>query len=395
MRKSDLVTVQASTFYKGMYIEGEVYFKYENSYIMLCKDVTVSPELLAKFYQSEWGNQELYVHKNYLSGILALSQKFKLQNGEGVEPAPVFEMPEDGGAALRDVAELAVKINLRDDYNNIKSRLNSIMDSVQTEGVIAMDAPDKLTDDIREKIELTDPVLLIDCINNLRDPDDYLNAHAANVAMLNGLMGSWLGLPQEENEALIKTGLLHDVGKLRVPIEILNKPGALTEAEFEIMKKHPVYSYEVLKLSGETDNRIMEGALSHHEKLNGSGYPNGLQVTQISLFARITAVSDVYDAMVAKRVYKTSHSPFVILEEFAYHKYSNLDIGIVNVFLDKLPAVLTGKNVLLSDGRTAKVVYVNPNSFAYPIVEIDGKMILTSPELECISLDNFLASVED
>lgn len=395
MRREDLVTIHASTFYEGMHIDGEVYFKFEKSYILLCKDVTITPALLEKFYQTEWGNQELYVQKKHVDSIMALSEQFRQRRIEHGESEHVYEKPDDLGAAIPDFAELAAKINLRDDYNNIKSRLNSVMDTVQKEGVLPLDVPDELTSDIRNKIELTDPALLIDCINSLRDPDDYLNAHAANVAMLNGLMGNWLELQNDEVESLIKTGLLHDVGKLRTPVEILNKPGALTNEEFEEMKKHPVYSYEVLKLSGETDKRILDGVLSHHEKSNGSGYPNGLNVGQTPLFARITAVSDVYDAMVAKRVYKVSHSPFEILEEFALHKFSDLDISIVNIFLDKIPLVLTGKNVLLSDGSTAKVVFINMHNFAYPLVELEGNLISTSPGLACVSLENFLAKVED
>jgi HD-GYP domain-containing protein (c-di-GMP phosphodiesterase class II) len=131
--------------------------------------------------------------------------------------------------------------------------------------------------------------------------------------------------------------------------------------------------------------------LSHHEKLNGTGYPNGIKLDQLSLFARVTAVSDVYDAMVAKRPYKDRNSPFKILAEFALHKFSHLDISIVNIFLEKMPAALAGKNVLLSDGRIAKIVYINPHNFTYPIVEIEGNLISTSPDLECVSMENFLA----
>jgi len=395
MRREDLTTIQASTFYEGMHIEGEVFFKYENSFILLCKNVIITRALLDKFYQTEWGNQTLYVEKKHVSDIMALSKQFRRRSIDRGEIVPLYEKPRDGVETLPNIAELTAKINLQGDYYNIKNRLSSIMELIKDDGKIALEITEELTADISEKINLTDPALLIDCINNLRDPDDYLNAHATNVAMLNGLIGTWLDMPREEIDALIKTGLLHDIGKLRISADILDKPSSLTKEEFDEIKKHPVYSYEILKLSGETDNRIIEGVLSHHEKLNGSGYPSHLLVAQISPFARITAVSDVYDAMVAKRSYKSAHSPFEILEEFTLHKFSDLDIGIVNVFLDKMPSVLTGKNVLLSDGRTAKVVYVNPYNFAYPIVEIDGAMLSTGPGLQCVSLENFLVQVED
>jgi HD-GYP domain-containing protein (c-di-GMP phosphodiesterase class II) len=291
--------------------------------------------------------------------------------------------------------DLTAKINLHNDYKDLRDRLDTVMNIVTTENKISMEIPDAISEEISDKVELTDPALLIECINTLRDPDDYLNAHAANVAMLNGMMGTWLNLPPDDVDALVKTGLLHDIGKLRVPVEILNKPGPLTDEEFDEMKKHPVFSYEILKLSGEADNRILEGVLSHHEKLNGTGYPSGIKSGQLSLSARVTAVSDVYDAMVARRSYKERHSPFAILEEFALHKFSNLDISIVNVFLEKMPEALVGKNVLLSDGRTGKVAYVNPHSFTYPIVEIDGQLVSTNPGLYCLAMENFLAAVEE
>jgi HD-GYP domain-containing protein (c-di-GMP phosphodiesterase class II) len=161
------------------------------------------------------------------------------------------------------------------------------------------------------------------------------------------------------------------------------------------MKKHSIYSYEILGLSGETNTRILEGVLSHHEKINGTGYPSRLPLTQISQFARVTSVSDVYDAMVAKRVYKNRHSPFEILAEFALNRFSDLDISIVNIFLENLPTALIGKNVLLSDGRSAEVIYINPHDFAHPIVKLDGELLSRGPGLECVAMVDFLVSVDD
>ncbi|MCL1808324.1 MAG: HD-GYP domain-containing protein [Clostridiales bacterium] len=395
MRKEDLTSILASTFYEGMFIEGDVYFNFGKSYVLLCRDVTITEALLAKFYQTELGNRELFVEKKHVEAILTLSGQFKKLHDERGGTAPEINISAEEAERISKMMALSLKVTLHEDYQNLRNRINSVMDAISRENKVPWDAADSLKEEIATKIELTDPSLLIECINNLRSPDDYLDAHAANVGMLNGMIGTWLNLPSEDVDTLIKTGLLHDIGKLRIPVKILNKPGPLSDEEFTEIKKHSVYSYEILKFSGETDNRILEGVLSHHERLNGSGYPSGIQVSQISLFSRITAVSDVYDAMVAKRAYKERHSPFDILAEFAFHKFSNLDIGIVNVFLEKLPLALIGKNVLLSDGRTGKVVYINPHNFSYPIVEIDGKLLSTSPSIKCLAMENFLASVDD
>jgi HD-GYP domain-containing protein (c-di-GMP phosphodiesterase class II) len=286
-------------------------------------------------------------------------------------------------------------INAQNDYKDIKNRLGNLMDTIKKNQTVPLETYNLLANDINTKLELTDPTFIIDCINNMRDPDDYLNAHSTNVGMLNGMIGAWLRLPKDDIDVLIKIGLYHDIGKLRVPVEILNKPGSLTDDEFAEMKKHTIYSYEILGLSGETNTHILEGVLSHHEKINGTGYPSGLPMTQISQFARVTSVSDVYDAMVAKRAYKNRHSPFEILAEFALNRFSDLDISIVNIFLENLPTALIGKNVLLSDGRSAEVVYINPRDFAHPMVKLDGELLSIGSGLECVAMVDFLVSVDD
>jgi len=388
MKKENLVPINASTFYEGMYIQGEIYFNYNKSFILLCRDVTLTPSLLTKFHQTEWANQQLYVDKQYVDEIRVLSEQFKKLNAE--QP----KLTADEADVAEYMMDLTVKLNVHKDYTDIRNRLISVLEITEKEKRIPTELTEALTNDINTQIELTDHSLLIQCINNLRPPDDYLYAHATNVGVLNGMIGTWLKIPAEDMNALIQTGLYHDIGKLRVPAEIINKPSSLSKEEFEIIKKHPIYSYEILKLSGETNNLILEGILSHHERMNGTGYPSQLKVNQLSIFSRITAVSDVYDAMVAQRPYKDRHSPFDILAEFALNKFSNLDISIVNIFLERMPQALIGKRVLLSDGNTAEVVYINPQNFSYPIVNVDGKLISTNPSLRCVAMDNFLTVVE-
>jgi HD-GYP domain-containing protein (c-di-GMP phosphodiesterase class II) len=374
--KKSLVPIHPGTLFNGMRVDGELYYKHKNGYTLLCKDATVSALLFENFYAAGWQGQELFIEEQYLDSVLEASKHIVLP-GTGREAS--------------EVMGLASKINLVNDYQDLKQRLSSLMEEVKSSGKVPLETYSLLTGEVSKKLELTDPALLIECINNMRDPDDYLNAHTANVGMLNGMIGVWLKLPPDDVDTLIKVGLFHDIGKLMVPVEVINKPGPLDDREYDEIKKHPIYAYEILTLSGETDRRVLEGVLSHHERTNGTGYPHGLALQEIPLLARITSVSDVYDAMVAKRVYKDRHSPFKILDEFAHNRFSNLDISIINVFLEKLPAVLLGKNVRLSDGRIAKVLFINPHDFAHPIVEADGNLLSTSPGLECIEMEDFLS----
>lgn len=392
MRKQDLAPVSAGTFYEGMYINSEIYFKYKNNYILLCRDVLLNSELIYKLRQTELVSETLYIDKHCLSDVLEQSEYFKdIQQHD--EPAqPLKELPAEESIPVADhLSDLQGKLKIQEDFQDLTQQTASVMDQVALYDRIEPQVSDGLTKTMSERLEMTDPSVLIQCINNLRKMDDYMYTHSTNVAMLNGLMARWMGLSQEEVDTLIKTGLLHDMGKLHIPSRILNKPSRLTQEEYAIIKRHPQESYNIIYESGERDERVLRGVYEHHERVNGTGYPQGLKSDEISLFARITAVSDVYDAMVAKRPYKDRNSPFQILAEFATSRFSDLDIAIVDVFLKNMPQELLDKRVVLSDGRTAKVVYINPSNFAYPLVRIGKKLIATNPNLRCVAMDNFLS----
>ncbi|MDR0197036.1 MAG: HD domain-containing protein, partial [Oscillospiraceae bacterium] len=189
-------------------------------------------------------------------------------------------------------------------------------------------------------------------------------------------------------DELVRIGLLHDIGKLRIPPEIINKPSKLTPDEFKEIQKHPLHTLDILVKSGIKNRTLLTGTVQHHEKVNGTGYPCGLPSDEIIEFAKITAISDIYDAMVTRRVYKEPHSPFVILEAFSHEGYSELDIYYVKMFIDCMTEELKGKQILLSDGSVAKVVLVNPRNLLYPIVEVNGNILATSKSIYCERMYN-------
>ena len=166
--------------------------------------------------------------------------------------------------------------------------------------------------------------------------DKYTHEHSRNVAKVSTMIGREIGLSEKELEDLEISAMLHDVGKIGIPDSILLKPGKLTPEEFEYIKNHTVFGAEILsKLKHATDN-IISGALEHHEKLDGSGYPYGKKDEEISLFGRIVAVADIYDALTAKRVYKKEWSKEKVLEILKGDaEKGKLDRKMVNV-LEKL-----------------------------------------------------------
>ena len=209
---------------------------------------------------------------------------------------------------------------------------------------------------------------VIKCINDLKNKDEYTYTHCVDVAFYAMLIAKWLNLPKDNIEDVIKTGLLHDIGKVLVPDEILNKKDKLLEEEFTIMKSHALYGYNSIKDLKEISQPIKEAVLSHHERMDGSGYPNGLLGEKINLYTKIIAIADVYDAMTKDRVYKKGVTPFEAFEMFQTLGIGIFDIGVLNVFLKNIVINLIGLNVTLENGERGEIVYIPPNDITKPII---------------------------
>ena len=268
--------------------------------------------------------------------------------------------------------------------NGIRSNVNVIIDNAFKSKTIDKEASETVSFNIKNTVISFNASQIIQAITNVRDGNKYLYNHSIHVAFLNGLMGKWLNLDEEQMQKLVKIGFLHDIGKSKIPEGILDKPGPLTDEEFKIIKLHPIYSFSMLINSGEKDKDVLIAVRGHHEKTNGTGYPDGLTYERLSLYARITTISDIYDAMVSKRVYKDAQSPFEVLDEFSRGRFSNLDTRLINIFLQNMPSELLGRKVILSDGRIGIVAYVNQNNYAFPLVNIDGEIIQTTEKLKCL-----------
>lgn len=267
-------------------------------------------------------------------------------------------------------------------YTEIKQNVGGIFHKAAEEKEWFQDDEiEPVIQQISEKLNDVDPILIFSCINFPRPMDEGLQRHCLNVALLNGLMGEWLGLSKKDVRLLVMSGLLHDIGKTKIPEEVLNAPRKLTKEEFAIMQMHPVYSYEMM---GEAfDERVRLTARHHHEKMNGKGYPDGLSGEEISLFARITAVSDIYDAMVSKRVYKEGRLSLDVFDSFYKQQYDGLDMDLVMVFLKNMRKNFLNKKVIMSDKIIGEIMYIPPNDCAHPIVR-SGKIIKqTNKEWYC------------
>jgi putative nucleotidyltransferase with HDIG domain len=221
---------------------------------------------------------------------------------------------------------------------------------------------------------------VIKCIADIRTADEYTYIHSVNVSFYSMLIAKWLGLSGHEITKAILAGLLHDVGKIKIPGQILNKAGKLTKPEFDIIKNHTVMGYEIVDSMDDFDSDIKSAVLLHHERMDGSGYPLGCYPEKLNLYSRIVAIADVYDAMTSERVYKSRSTPFEAFRMFQSAGLGLFDVKILNVFMNGLANYLMGIKVLLSNGEVGEIVFVPLHSITNPIIQVSDDYLDLSRE---------------
>ncbi|SHJ01242.1 HD-GYP domain-containing protein [Lutispora thermophila] len=218
-----------------------------------------------------------------------------------------------------------------------------------------------------------------DIITNLktnRSIDEYTYSHSLNVSLLCSLIGNWLGLSPVQRRTLSYCGLLHDIGKSKIPNEILYKPGPLTSSEFEEVKKHSVYGYKILEGNIAISKDVLLAVLMHHEREDGSGYPLGLKGDKISFYAKVTAIADMFDAMTSDRVYKKRQTCFDVFELFEREYLTKFDTNILLTFLNRISSYYVGSNVMLSNGSYGEVVFIDQKAISRPIIKLEDSSIV-------------------
>lgn len=212
-------------------------------------------------------------------------------------------------------------------------------------------------------------------LNEEKDFDEYTYTHSLNVAFYAMLIGKWLCLDGDGIKIAIKAGLLHDIGKMKIPVEILNKKARLSDEEFEEIKRHTLYGYSMAKETNRFSEEVCRAVLSHHERMDGSGYPFGIGCEKIGTISKILAVADVYDAMTSDRVYKRRDTPFRVFQMFKTEGVKNFDPKIVNTFLNNVSVCYVGSKVFLNTGETGEIAYIPPQSITEPVISIGHEYI--------------------
>jgi putative nucleotidyltransferase with HDIG domain len=204
-------------------------------------------------------------------------------------------------------------------------------------------------------------------ILRLKARDEYTYLHSVAVSALMMNLARTLKLPESDLHGLGLAGLLHDVGKIAMPSGVLNKPGALTPAEFAIMKSHPEAGLKLLKAGSGVPAVAFDVCLHHHERMDGRGYPCGLAGDQLSLAARMGAICDVYDALTSDRPYKQAWSPQKALGQMASWK-GHFDPALMRAFMTSLGIFPVGTLVRLRDSMLGVVIADNSDVPTLPTV---------------------------
>jgi len=246
-------------------------------------------------------------------------------------------------------------------------------------------ATKNIADDLMKAISEND-ALAVD-ISALKVSDEYTFKHSVDVATIAMVIGKQYGLNNEQIREIGIAGLLHDVGKSKIPNEILNKPGRLDDDEFALMKQHSLFGFQIIKEKEMFSDGIMRGVLQHHEKINGAGYPLGVEADKIHTYAKIISVADIYDALVTDRPYKSAFSKRDAVE-MIMAMTRELDMKAMTSFLESVILYSVDSIVQLSNGEKAKVVENNPKYLLRPkVVGIQsGKVYDLAGDLNCASI---------
>lgn len=227
---------------------------------------------------------------------------------------------------------------------------------------------------------------ILDFLYNLMPNEDELTFnHCLNSALLAGTFADWVGMRQEDKNILILSCFYYDIGKLKLPYEILWKPGKLTEDEYKLIKKHPVIGYALLN-NTTLDQHIKNAVIMHHERIDGSGYPYHMKGSGIDVFARYVAMIDAYIAMASPRSYRNALTPIQILGIFEndMHKY---DPELLIPLMKRIADAQIGSTVQLNDDSIWEVFIIHPAKLSRPLLKGENDKLLDlmeNPQLEIV-----------
>jgi putative nucleotidyltransferase with HDIG domain len=251
-------------------------------------------------------------------------------------------------------------------HHRTRGYIDQLLDDVRLGNSLDTDTAKELVGEMADSISRSPNAML--WLTHMKKRDEYTSIHCMNVCILALTFGRTLGLERKQLDMLGLGALLHDIGKMSIPMEILNKPGRLTDEEFEIIKSHSMNGYNLLRQKKDMPGEVLDIVRSHHERINGRGYPDGLTADFIGLLVQITSIVDVYDAITSDRCYHDGIAPHDALKNMFDWAGENFDADLVENFIKCLGIYPIGSMVELNSGHIGIVVSASEKARLRPII---------------------------
>ncbi len=280
--------------------------------------------------------------------------------------------------------EVTARVSVQDElvaakriHTKAKEAVISMFSEVRMGNALEVEGAVQLVDEINQSMARNADAML--SLIRLKNTDEYTYLHSVAVCALMVALGRKLGLEGDILQQAGVAGLLHDIGKMAIPNEILNKPGKLTDEEFYIVKTHPrkgweilnaVKNWEIRNASYDVSDMVLDVCLHHHERIDGQGYPDKLSGDALTLYARMGAICDVYDAITSDRCYKKGWAPADSIKKMATWKEDHFDETVFHAFVKTLGIYPNGTLLKLESGRLGIVIEQSVKSLTTPIIKV-------------------------
>lgn len=286
-----------------------------------------------------------------------------------VKKIPVYDNSENKEKVKTDDSIAKVKQSYVENTKAVKNLLNDIAKGK----IVDKKKIDEVSMMIYLKINNFSSILT--SLHQLRDVDEYTYTHSMNVAIYSLLLAKWLRLDERQAMDVVEAAVLHDLGKCKISTDVLNKKGKLLNEEFELIKKHTTIGFQLSKRITGIKDEVRQAILLHHERINGNGYPLGIDAERTNIYARIVSVADVYDALTSERPYKKRKTPFETFKEFERIGFDQFDPKVMLTFLTNIYNYYLGAKVRLQNNEIAEVIYISPYNPSKPTIKLGERII--------------------